>query len=263
MIWTPERRREAALRAPIGRELYRDDSQWIERPGWMQLVTPSAPGTFLNEILLSQVADEDAEGVIDEVLADHRARRRPVKWCVGHWTRPADLGQRLERRGFVRHPVRAMGCETARIVDVPAGVGFVAVDEQNLETYLAIEARGWGLPADQIPLQERSYLAAIAAQPRTAHFFAATLHGAMVGTCGVFLRDGYGYLVGSQVLERARGKGIYRALVAARLAFLREIRFELAVTHARDATSAPMLEHLGFETIYPYDVYCSPEHLTA
>jgi hypothetical protein len=27
----------------------------------------------------------------------------------------------------------------------------------------------------------------------------------------------------------------------------------LAVTHAREATSAPMLEHLGFETLYPYE----------
>jgi hypothetical protein len=39
-------------------------------------------------------------------------------------------------------------------------------------------------------------------------------------------------------------------LIAARLAFLRERGLEYAVTHAREATSAPMLEHLGFETLF-------------
>jgi hypothetical protein len=36
----------------------------------------------------------------------------------------------------------------------------------------------------------------------------------------------------------------------ARLAFLRERGIEYAVTNASEATSAPMLEHLGFETLF-------------
>jgi hypothetical protein len=52
------------------------------------------------------------------------------------------------------------------------------------------------------------------------------------------------------VLPAARGRGAYRALVAARLAFLRARHVEYAVTQAREATSAPMLEHLGFETLF-------------
>jgi GNAT superfamily N-acetyltransferase len=196
--------------------------------------------------------------VIDEVIADHRTRNKPVKWCVGHWTRPTDFAARLERRGFVRHPVRAMGCAATHAVAIPEGVSVVEIDLANLDAYLAVETRGWDLDAGQIPLERRTHRAALEATPRTAHFFAAVLDGQMVGTAGVFLRDGYGYLVGSQILEHARGKGIYRALVAARLALLRRTGRLLAVTHAREATSAPMLEHLGFETIYRYDVYYSP-----
>lgn len=73
-----------------------------------------------------------------------------------------------------------------------------------------------------------------------------------MASCGLFLRDGFGYLVGGLVAPEVRGRGIYRALVAARLAFLRERGMPLAITHARDATSAPMLEHLGFGTVYRY-----------
>jgi len=32
--------------------------------------------------------------------------------------------------------------------------------------------------------------------------------------------------------------------------FLRDRGIEYAVTHAHEATSAPMLEHLGFETLF-------------
>lgn len=72
----------------------------------------------------------------------------------------------------------------------------------------------------------------------------------MVGTAWLSLREDYAYLLGTQVFEAARGRGAYRALVAARLAFLRERGIDVAVTHAREATSAPMLEHLGFETLF-------------
>ena len=72
----------------------------------------------------------------------------------------------------------------------------------------------------------------------------------MVGTAGIFGRDRCGYFVGGVVQPSARGRGVYRALVAARLAFLRARGVPYAVTQAREATSAPMLEHLGFETLF-------------
>jgi hypothetical protein len=43
---------------------------------------------------------------------------------------------------------------------------------------------------------------------------------------------------------------VYRSLVAARLAFLHERGVDYAVTQARESTSAPILEHLGFETLF-------------
>lgn len=70
-----------------------------------------------------------------------------------------------------------------------------------------------------------------------------------LGAGAILLREDYGYLVGTAVKEGARGRGVYRSLVAARLAFLRERGIDYAVTQARESTSAPILEHLGFETL--------------
>ena len=116
-----------------------------------------------------------------------------------------------------------------------------------------------GQPAlDQAPLEVASHGRALAQEPRTAHFFQATLAEApedVIGTAGIFVRSAspssgsFGYLVGTQVRERARGRGAYRALVAARLGLLVNRGVDYAVTHARAETSAPILERLGFETI--------------
>jgi hypothetical protein len=46
-----------------------------------------------------------------------------------------------------------------------------------------------------------------------------------------------------------RGRGVYRALVVARLGALASRGIPLAVTYAREASSAPMLEHMGWETV--------------
>src|SRR4051812_12876082 len=126
MRWTTERKYEAALRAPIGRELWRSDSRLIEREGWRQIVTPSATG-YLNEVSLAQVPEEDVERAIDGAIAEFSAHRLATKWYVGPSSRPADLGDRLARRGFDSWDVRAMGLETDRVLAAPADIEVVEI----------------------------------------------------------------------------------------------------------------------------------------
>lgn len=254
MRWTKDALEAAAFRAPIGRELHRPDTRVIERPGWYQIITPSAVGS-LNEIYISKLASEDADEAIEEVIADYssRAGGAPVKWCVGHWTEPKDFRKRLLERGFTATAVRAMACTTDLRLEVPSGVTVDEVTFENIDAYVAFGARGWGMHDDELAIERQTHAVALTASPRTAHFFAARIDGAIVASCGIFLREDFGYLVGGLVAPEARGRGIYRALVDARLAFLRERGIAFAVTHARDATSAPMLEHLGFHTVYPYE----------
>ena len=65
------------------------------------------------------------------------------------------------------------------------------------------------------------------------------------------------YLIGAVVLPAHRGKGLYRALVAARLAHAHSRALPLATSLARAETSAPILTHLGFKTICKIPVFTS------
>ncbi len=251
MTWTFERKLRAVVEAPLGPVSTRPDTRVVERDGWFQRISPSAPGTHLNEVFLSSVSDADAERVIDEVVATYRALGKPTKWCTGPWTRPEDFDERLARRGFTSWGTRGMGIETDAALTAPLRPESVAAvrcaeTESDLDAYLRASRRGWSVDDDDLEATRASYRAAFLRPAPLGWLFVA----ADLGAAAVHAREGYGYLVGGAVAEDARGRGIYRALVAARLAFLRDRGVEYAVTQAREATSAPILERLGFETLF-------------
>lgn len=255
MEWTFDEKRAACIAAPFGRDLLWPDTRCIERPGWRQIVTPTAPAGMLNEVALSQVSSADAETVIDEAIALYREFGQPVKWCVGPWTEPADFGERLERRGFRSWDVRGMGCSTSTIVQTTssAQIHVERVTPATLDEYLVTSHRGWNTPEETLERARQPHLDGVSGSPPNVILFTARFGDEAVGTGGIFVRQAgraYGYLVGTQVLDHARGRGVYRALVGARLRALRDLGIEYAVTQAREATSAPMLEHLGFETLF-------------
>jgi GNAT superfamily N-acetyltransferase len=248
--WTRERKLDAALRGPLVRAYVREDTRIIERPGWYQVVTPSVRA-YLNEVLLSQLDPDDAERTIDETIATYRENGARLRWNVGPRTRPADLGKRLERRGFKATPLRAMGISTATAVEIPSGsIRVEEIDGASLDGYVVAMLRGWSMAEDQVAEEVRTHAAALMREPRVVHFFGATMDGECVATAGLVLHADFGYFIGGQVHERARGRGLYRGLVAARLAFLHERDIGYAVTHAYAATAAPILEHLGFERLF-------------
>lgn len=255
-MWTAERKLEAALRAPLVRMYVRADTRIIERPGWYQVVTPSAR-TYLNEVVLSQLDDDDADRVIDETVATYRAHGVRMRWSVNPQTRPADLGERLRRRGFEAVPFRAMGIDTGVSLAANAERLSVAdVEAADVHGFVRTMLRGWSLPEGEVEEESRLHAAVLAHVPRMVHFFGAKVDGEWAGTAALGLRDGYGYLLGGQVLASARGRGVYRGLLAARLACLHARGLQYAVTHAHEATSAPILGHLGFETLYKGTSWC-------
>ncbi|HYO65694.1 MAG TPA: hypothetical protein VEU33_06390, partial [Archangium sp.] len=59
------------------------DTQVIERPGWLQLITPSLRQGGLNEVAYSALDEKEADAVIDETLEQYRRLGLRFRWSVG------------------------------------------------------------------------------------------------------------------------------------------------------------------------------------
>ncbi len=227
----------------------------IERPGWMQIITPSIKTGSLNEVLFSALDADGADAVIDAAIAEYRGLGLKFRWSVGPGSAPADLGERLARRGLVASWGRGM----ARSTSAPPQAGdpairIVEVDATTIDAFSQVAARGWDL--ELTPTAEL-HAQILAAPGRKQHLFLAYHRGEPAATASYFAFPRSAYLLGGVVLPQHRGRGLYRALVAARLGHARARGISLATTHARESSSAPILERLGFATICRFPTYFS------
>jgi GNAT superfamily N-acetyltransferase len=232
------------------------DLRVIERPGWMQIITPSITSGALNEVLFSALDERDADAIIDAAIAEYRALGLKFRWSVGPGSAPADLGERLARRGLEASWGRGMARSTVALPEAGAAadpaIEVIEVDATTLATMCDVMARGWEMdPAQTLDLGVRIFEAPGCRQ----HMFLAYHRGEPVATASYVAFPRSAYLIGGVVLPPHRGRGLYRALVAARLAHARARGRELATSHAREATSAPILERMGFATVCRYPRY--------
>lgn len=223
------------------------DLQVIERPGWLQIVTPSIKTGGLNEIIYSSLDERSADATIDAAITTYRDLGLRFRWNAGPGSGPADLCERLERRGLAPSWGRGMARSTD---DGDHFDEVVEVDARTIDEYTHVMAAGWNGDAAALLAQHRHMLA----EGRHC-LFVAYCDGVPAAAASYvpFVRSAF--LMGGVVLTSYRGRGLYRALVHARLAHARARGITLATSHAREATSAPILEKLGFETVCRFPMY--------
>ena len=223
----------------------------IERPGWLQIVTPTIKTGGLNEVIYSALADEDADQVIDETITGYRDLGLHFRWNTAPGSAPADLGPRLVKRGLDEHWGRGMALERGLAGEAqPTGCEVVVVSSEALADFTHVMASGWNVdPLALAALHQHSF------RERRHHHFLAYCGGVPAAAASYVAFTSSAFLMGAVVLPQFRGRGVYRALIAARLAHARSFGIELATTHAREASSAPILEKLGFATVCRFAMY--------
>jgi ribosomal protein S18 acetylase RimI-like enzyme len=192
-----------------------------------------------------RLADGEVEDVRAEVHALLRERgRTSCTWEVGTHATPADLVDRLLALGLVddRPDAHAVGMvlTDGTAIEAPAGVevGLAETPEQRLAAErIACLAFGEPEPTEPPPAKGAEggvYLAYVDGEP-------VARASAMFGPQAVSL-------FGGATLPEARGRGAYRALVAARWRDAVERGTPLLVTQA-GRMSQPILERVGFRRV--------------
>ena len=198
-----------------------------------------------------RLTPETIDTTLEEVHALLRERGRSAcTWEVGSSATPPDLAEQLRARGLVDD-------------DDPYVVGMVlgasppttpeeieAREVRDFEEFRAANRVAETAFGRDVGMDDEQLRARYEEKLSTGGWktFVALVDGEIVGSASSTYLDGAVTLNGGAVLPHARGRGAYRALVAARWADAVERGTPALVTQA-GAMSKPILERLGFRQV--------------
>jgi hypothetical protein len=204
---------------------------------------------------------------LDATIAEVRAHLKELGfhgnvWHVGPSTRPEGLGAMLRERGFVpaTRPPHEPVLTSMVLVEPPAAASDPAIEVRvvsNLDEYVQAlrvamvafneseeDAAGWmaaapTLWASQDGKERFTHIAFLNGKPVGFGFAAGSTSGILLG--------------GSGVLPEARGRGVYRAMLAARWQHTQEMG-GMGVAIQAGAMSRPILDRCGFQVVCQLEV---------
>lgn len=232
----------------------------IVTPRYQITLQPDFPLAGPNNVSWIRCRPEEADEVIREARATIAPRHLPVMWTLDPETEPAAFADHLAGHGIHPDP---HGAEYAvMVLPIEATVEGVAVDGIEIRDALAdlatfrsaaaVAAEAFmdrlsGDDPELIAMEERRRLNFKAAGNR--HLLLAMVDGEPAGSAGISVFPPAGAAItGGAVRPRFRGRGVYRALVAARLEIARQAGVSGLVVWGGEM-SGPILAKLGFEKV--------------
>ncbi|GLW70919.1 hypothetical protein Kpho02_32180 [Kitasatospora phosalacinea] len=204
-------------------------------------------------------------GAVDAVLALARTLGPPVlDWqvLIGD---PAGLGEELAARGGrVKLDLEILAADLSGGAPQlqPPSVDVElrwATDPAAALDAVAAEAAGFGGPLPPAGRAERVAERGARDVPAGGGgTVVAYVDGAPAGAGAVALVDGVARLAGGAVVPSRRGRGVYRALLAARLSYAVAHGARMALVKGNPATSGPVLQKAGFAVHGREPVYAVP-----
>lgn len=203
-----------------------------------------------------KAAEGEVPGLLDEVRSLIPAGVH-TDWYIGPSARPTGIVDDLQALGL-REP-RIGGTLHALLLDHEP-----TDDLSDIETHEVIsmsdhvEAAEVRWDAFEVPHgrreHERGFLATsyddyLRTKDTSSISFVATVDGRVAGAASALLSDRGLFLIGGSTAPWARGRGVYRALVAARWQYAVARGTPALTVHAIHDSSSPILRRLGFEEV--------------
>jgi GNAT superfamily N-acetyltransferase len=222
----------------------------IDEPYLLAWRVEGSNSPYTNRVMKSKFSNENADAQIDRVLKFYGDK--PHSWWIGPSAEPADLQERLTKRGL-------------QAVDVYIGLALPVEDwsgirpnpnyqvievatEEDVWKHVQISAQMWDMDERSQQAAFRERMSYLELPDRRGGYVVALRDGVAVGNGAYrFSHDGKTmYLTGSAVLPELRGQGIYHLLLDHRFRLAAERDTELVTVQARVGTSEPILRKLGF-----------------
>lgn len=141
-----------------------------------------------------------------------------------------------------------------RSVPAPApGVEVHEIGREELDTFLEVNQRGFGLPVEYAPLFRFWYDLA------GWRLYLATVDGAPAGAAILVMADGVGYMASGATVPEARGRGVQKAMLYQRIADAARAGCEILFGQcAFGSISHHNQEVCGLRTAYTKAVWITP-----
>jgi GNAT superfamily N-acetyltransferase len=198
---------------------------------------------------ISDVRTDDLDAVIAKARELVPAEKKPV-WWIGPSAEPADLYEQLQARGFGTPEdgtdwLYAMASSTAP----PESPGIDVRRVETFDEFMGATQVAWDAfeISEERRERERPHLETMFEGRLPT--FVAYLDGEAVGVGRSVYSDRGVFLIGGAVLEHARGRGVYRALVRARWDDAVARGTPGMIVEALPDTSYPILQRIGFEVV--------------
>ena len=209
------------------------------------------PFPLFNSVVQTRLESHAADAAIDARIRECAARNVPMLWWTGPSTTPPDLGERLERRGFLLEPAIGMAADIHQINAQPAeaAVDVEPVRERGaLATWSRILCDSFGAPpAFGDAFIDLATAAGLGPASPFRHFL-GFVGGEPIATCSLFLGAGVAGIYNVGTLPEHRRRGFGAAVTRAAIADAAASGYRMAILHS-SALGAAMYRALGFHDV--------------
>ena len=204
-------------------------------------------------------------GAVEALLERARAFGLPkVRWEV-RLDSPAELPAELTARGAtLKVMLDVLACDLREGAPAlpPASADVKirwATDFETSRDGAAVGVTGFGgtLPPDD-RIKANAAMDAASVPVGAGGMLVAYVHGVPAGSGGVSMVDGVARLWGGAVVPSARGQGVYRAVLDARLSYAVAHGATMALVKGKIDTSGPILRRAGFAAYGQEPIYDIP-----